>query len=128
MIDPKRTIQIGIHGAQKFAHGWDYSREPGMRVLFMHEAKEISQDAVIAEAHHVVGTGPVYLSFDIDALDPAHANGTRIPKVGGFTHQQAAAGPSWPSRTGLCRRRFRPGPATFQPRPSDSPHGRDLNV
>ncbi|MDA9975708.1 arginase family protein [Alphaproteobacteria bacterium] len=84
-----------------------------MRVLFMHDAKEISPDAVIAEAHHVVGTGPVYSSFDIDALDPAHAACTRIPKVGGFTHQQAAADPSWSSRTGLCRRRFGPVPPPF---------------
>lgn len=89
VIDPKRTIQIGIRGAQNFTDGWDYSRDVGMRVLFMHEAEEIGIDAVIAEARRVVGAGPVYLSFDIDALDPVHAPGTGTPEIGGFTSREA---------------------------------------
>jgi guanidinopropionase len=89
VIDPKRTIQIGIRGAQNFTDGWDYSRESGMRVVFMHEAEEIGPDAVIAEARRVVGDGPVYLSFDIDALDPVHAPGTGTPEIGGFTSREA---------------------------------------
>ena len=89
VIDPNRTIQIGIRGAQNFTDGWDYSRESGMRVLFMHEADEIGPDAIIAEARRVVGDGPVYLSFDIDALDPAQAPGTGTPEIGGFTTREA---------------------------------------
>jgi guanidinopropionase len=89
VIDPKRTIQIGIRGAQNFTDGWDYSNETGMRVIFMHEADEIGPDAIVAEARRVVGDGPVYLSFDIDALDPAHAPGTGTPEIGGFTPREA---------------------------------------
>lgn len=89
VIDPKRTIQIGIRGAQNFTDGWDYSRDSGMRVIFMHEAEEIGIDAIIAEARRVVGDGPVYLSFDIDALDPAQAPGTGTPEIGGFTSREA---------------------------------------
>jgi len=89
VIDPKRTVQIGIRGAQNFTDGWDYSHESGMRVLFMHEVEEIGIDATIAEARRVVGEGPVYLSFDIDALDPVHAPGTGTPEIGGLTTREA---------------------------------------
>jgi len=89
VIDPKRTIQIGIRGAQNFTDGWDYSRDAGMRVLFMHEIEEIGVDAAVAEARHVVGDGPVYLSFDIDALDPVYAPGTGTPEIGGLTSREA---------------------------------------
>jgi guanidinopropionase len=89
VIDPKRTIQIGIRGAQNFTDGWEYSRDAGMRVLFMHEIEEIGIDETIAEARRVIGTGPVYLSFDIDALDPVHAPGTGTPEIGGLTSREA---------------------------------------
>lgn len=89
VIDPKRTVQIGIRGAQNFTDGWDYSRDVGMRVLFMHDVEEIGIDATITEARRVVGEGPVYLSFDIDALDPVHAPGTGTPEVGGLTSREA---------------------------------------
>jgi guanidinopropionase len=89
LIDPKRTVQIGIRGAQNTTQGWDYSHETGMRVMFMEEVDAMGIDAVIAEARRVVGDGPVYLSFDIDSIDPAFAPGTGTPEVGGLTSLQA---------------------------------------
>ncbi|OBA00490.1 agmatinase [Halomonas sp. G11] len=89
LIDPERTVQIGIRGAQNTTQGWDYSRETGMRVMFMEEVDALGIDAVIAEARRVVGDGPVYLSFDIDSIDPAFAPGTGTPEVGGLTSLQA---------------------------------------
>jgi guanidinopropionase len=89
VIDPKRTIQIGIRGAQNFTDGWDYSHATGMRVIFMHEAEELGPAGIIAEARRVIGDGPVYLSFDIDALDPVYAPGTGTPEIGGFTTREA---------------------------------------
>ena len=89
LVDPKRTVQIGIRGAQNSTEGWDYSSETGMRVLFMHEVEEMGIEAVIEEARRVVGEGPVYLSFDIDSLDPAFAPGTGTPEAGGLTSREA---------------------------------------
>ena len=85
LIDPRRTVQIGIRGAQNSTEGWDYSASTGMRVIFMDEVARIGIDAVAEEARRVVGNGPTYLSFDIDSLDPAFAPGTGTPEVGGFT-------------------------------------------
>ena len=85
LIDPERTVQIGIRGAQNSSEGWDYSESSGMRVLFMDEVTHMGIDAVAEEARRVVGTGPSYLSFDIDSLDPAFAPGTGTPEVGGLT-------------------------------------------
>ena len=89
LLDPKRTIQIGIRGAQTSSEGWDYSRDIGMRVIFIEEFNQIGVEAAIAEARRVVGDGPTYLSFDIDSLDPVYAPGTGTPEVGGLTTIQA---------------------------------------
>lgn len=89
LIDPRRTVQIGIRGAQTVTDGWDFSRECGMRVIFMHEVARMGIDEVIAETRRVVGDGSVYLSFDIDGLDPAFAPGTGTPEIGGLTTLEA---------------------------------------
>ena len=88
-IDPKRTVQIGIRGAQNTLEGWDYSLEGGMRVVFIEEFEEIGVEGVIEETRRVVGDGPTYLSFDVDALDPAFTPGTGTPEVGGITTREA---------------------------------------
>ena len=89
LLDPKRTVQIGIRGAQNSDEGWIYSLESGMRVIFMEELTELGVDAVIAEARRVVGDGPTYISFDVDGLDPVYAPGTGTPEVGGLTTIEA---------------------------------------
>lgn len=91
LIDPRRTIQIGIRGAQNTAEGWDYSLEKGMRVVFMEEFAELGVQRVIDEARRVAGGGPVYLSFDVDGLDPVYAPGTGTPEIGGITTIEAQA-------------------------------------
>ena len=85
VLDPERTVQIGIRGSLNDPDQWRFSHEHGMRVIPMHEAHDIGLEAVIEEAHRVVGEGPTYLSFDIDALDPSFAPGTGTPEIGGFT-------------------------------------------
>jgi guanidinopropionase len=89
LIDPRRTIQIGIRGAQTTTEGWDFSRDSGIRVLFMHEIEEMGVGAVIEEARRTVGDGPIYITFDVDGLDPAYAPGTGTPEVGGLTTREA---------------------------------------
>lgn len=85
LIDPLRTIQIGIRGAQNSTEGWDYSASSGMRVVFMGEVNRVGVDAVAQEAKRIVGDRPTYISFDIDSIDPAFAPGTGTPEVGGLT-------------------------------------------
>lgn len=89
VLDPKRTVQIGIRGPQNVFDGWDFSIKSGMRVIFMEEFTELGVDAVIAEAQSVVGNGPTYISFDVDGLDPVYAPGTGTPEIGGITTVEA---------------------------------------
>ncbi len=89
VLDPERTIQIGIRGAAGYI--WEFSDMAGMTVI---EAKDITAlgiDTIIERARAVVGDGPTYLSFDIDSLDPAFAPGTGTPEVGGLTTREALA-------------------------------------
>lgn len=91
VLDPKRTVQIGIRGAQNITDGWDFSEQSGMRVIFMEEFTEMGVGAVIDEARRVVGDGPTYISFDVDGLDPVYAPGTGTPEIGGITTIEAQA-------------------------------------
>ncbi len=91
LLDPQRTVQIGIRGAQNSEEGWTFSLESGMRVIFIEEFARLGVEAVIAEARRVVGEGPTYISFDVDSLDPAFAPGTGTPEVGGMTTIEAQA-------------------------------------
>ena len=89
LIDPQRTVQIGIRGAQNVTDGWDYSEQHGMRLVFMHELAERGIESVLEQTRAIVGGGPVYLSFDIDGIDPAFAPGTGTPEIGGLTTLEA---------------------------------------
>ncbi len=89
LIDPKATIQIGIRGTQNLSEGWDYSKACGMRVVFCEELHDKGPEAIAQEAAALVGDRPVYLSFDIDSLDPVYAPGTGTPEIGGMTTHQA---------------------------------------
>ena len=89
VLDPKRTIQIGIRGGQNFMDGIEFSQDQGMRVVFMDEFSSLGVDKVIEEARKVVGEGRTYISFDVDGLDPVYAPGTGTPEVGGITTLEA---------------------------------------
>jgi len=89
VLDPKRTIQIGIRGGQNFMDGIEFSKSHGMRVVFIEEFAELGVDRVIEEARRVVGEGRTYISFDVDGLDPVYAPGTGTPEVGGITTLEA---------------------------------------
>jgi len=89
LIDPEHTIQIGIRGSAEFL--WEFSYEAGMTVIHAEEFERMGVDEVIARARDVVGDLPVYISFDVDALDPAFAPGTGTPETGGLTPREAQA-------------------------------------
>jgi guanidinopropionase len=89
LIDPARTSQIGIRGSLYAADMWKYSHEAGMRLMLIEEIEDRGWRACIDEAVARAGDGPVYVSFDIDALDPAFAPGTGTPEAGGLTMREA---------------------------------------
>jgi guanidinopropionase len=91
LLDPKRTIQIGIRGAQNSEESWQGSEDAGIRVMYMEEFTSLGIEATLDEVRRVVGQGPTYISFDIDCLDPAFAPGTGTPEIGGLTTIQAQA-------------------------------------
>ncbi|MGL4974522.1 MAG: agmatinase [Bosea sp. (in: a-proteobacteria)] len=89
VLDPERTIQIGIRGGAEYL--WEFSYESGMTVIHADEVDRMGLDAVISKALDVIGDGPTYVSFDVDSLDPAFAPGTGTPEVGGLTPREALA-------------------------------------
>jgi guanidinopropionase len=89
VLDPTRTIQIGIRGGQNFMDGINFSKSHGMRVMFIEEFADLGVERVIEEARRVVGDGRTYISFDVDGLDPVYAPGTGTPEVGGITTLEA---------------------------------------
>jgi len=89
LLDPTRVIQIGIRGTTNDPDMWGFSQRSGMRVLGMDEFHDQGWRFAAEEARRVVGSGPAYLSFDIDSLDPAHAPGTGTPEAGGITALEA---------------------------------------
>ena len=88
-LDPERCIQIGIRGSAELLY--EFSYESGMTVIHAEEIDTMGVSAVVAKAREVVGGGPFYISFDVDALDPAFAPGTGTPEVGGLTPREAQA-------------------------------------
>ncbi|NLH82691.1 MAG: agmatinase [Phyllobacteriaceae bacterium] len=87
VLDPTKTIQIGIRGASEYI--WEFSTDSGMTVVHAEEVPRLGIEAIVAKARAVVGDAPVYLSFDVDCLDPAFAPGTGTPEVGGLTTREA---------------------------------------
>jgi agmatinase len=87
VLDPRRTIQIGIRGPAEYL--WEFSYDSGMTVVHAEELTGLGIPAVIERARVVAGDGPTYVSFDIDSLDPAFAPGTGTPEVGGLTTREA---------------------------------------
>ena len=89
LLDTSRVIQIGLRGTGYAADDFDWPRRQGFRVVPAEECWHRSLAPLMEEVRAQMGTGPVYLSFDIDSLDPAFAPGTGTPEIGGLTTMQA---------------------------------------
>lgn len=89
LLDGPRVVQIGVRGTGYAADDFDWSRQQGFRVVPAEECWHRSLAPLMSEVKDQLGAGPVYLSFDIDGLDPAYAPGTGTPEVGGLTTAQA---------------------------------------
>ena len=89
LIDPHRTWQIGLRGTGYTAEDFDWARDQGFTVVQAEELWHRSATPLIEQARAALGDGPVYLTFDIDSLDPGFAPGTGTPEIGGLTPIQA---------------------------------------
>lgn len=89
LLDPTRVIQIGIRGTTNDPDMWGFSQRSGMRVLGMDELHDKGWRYAAEEARRIIGSGPTYLTFDIDSLDPSQAPGTGTPEAGGITALEA---------------------------------------
>lgn len=90
LLDGNRVVQIGLRGTGYSADEFDWSTEQGFRVVPAEECWYKSLTPLMAEVREKVGNGnaPVYLSFDIDGIDPAFAPGTGTAEIGGLTSPQ----------------------------------------
>jgi agmatinase len=84
-VDPTRYAQIGLRGYWPGEEEFAWQRERGISAYFMHDVRDRGIRAVVADAIAAVGPGPVFLSVDVDVLDPAYAPGTGTPEPGGMT-------------------------------------------
>ncbi|MBA4709669.1 agmatinase [Aquitalea aquatica] len=84
-----RVVQIGLRGSGYAAEDFDWARRQGFRVVPAEECWNRSLQGLMQEVRQQLGAGPVYLSFDIDGIDPAFAPGTGTPEVAGLTSVQA---------------------------------------
>jgi guanidinobutyrase len=89
LLDCNRVVQIGLRGTGYEADDFDWCRRQGFRVVQAEECWNRSLTPLMEEVRARVGTGPVYLTFDIDGIDPAYAPGTGTPEIGGLTVPQA---------------------------------------
>jgi agmatinase len=84
-VDPRRYVQIGLRGYWPGEREFAWQAERGITSFFMHDLRELGIDEVVRRTVGIVGEGPVFLSVDVDVLDPAFAPGTGTPEPGGMT-------------------------------------------
>ncbi|WP_102223775.1 agmatinase [Acidimangrovimonas sediminis] len=89
LLDPARVVQIGIRGTTYDHEDRDFAKAVGIRIIPIEEFHARTMEDVMEEARAIAGSGPTYVSYDIDFVDPAYAPGTGTPEVGGPTSWQA---------------------------------------
>jgi len=89
LIDGNKMVQIGLRATGYSAEDFDWSRNQGVRVVPAEECWHKSLEPLMAEVREQIGADtPVYLSFDIDGLDPSVAPGTGTPEPAGLMASQ----------------------------------------
>lgn len=89
LLDGDRVVQIGLRGTGYAADDFDWPREQGFQVVTAEECWHKSLTPLMEEVRKKIGDGPVYISFDIDGIDPAYAPGTGTVEIAGLTVPQA---------------------------------------
>ncbi|HQT62905.1 MAG: agmatinase [Acidocella sp. 20-57-95] len=89
LLDCHRVVQIGLRGTGYSAEEFDWGRNHGFKVIQAEACWHQSLTPLMQTLTAHLGAGPVYLTYDIDSLDPAYAPGTGTPEIGGLTIPQA---------------------------------------
>jgi agmatinase len=84
-VDPRRYVQVGLRGYWPGRAEFDWQEERGIRHFLMRDVRERGIAAVVEDALEKMGSGPVFLTVDVDVLDPAFAPGTGTPEPGGMS-------------------------------------------
>jgi agmatinase len=87
-VDPKRYVQIGLRGYWPGPPEFEWQRAKGITSYFMHDVRREGIEPVVERTIEILGEGPVFLTVDVDVLDPAFAPGTGTPEPGGMTPLQ----------------------------------------
>jgi agmatinase len=98
-VDPERYVQIGLRGYWPGPAEFDWQAAKGITSFFAHDVRELGIEEVVGRTIGIVGKGPVFLSIDIDVLDPAFAPGTGTPEPGGLTSAELL----WAARSVAAR-------------------------
>ncbi len=90
-VRPERFVQVGLRGYWPDEETFAWMERQGMRSIFMHDVMRMGVDAAIDEAVRVAseGTSGIFISFDIDVVDPGEAPGTGTPESGGMLPREA---------------------------------------
>jgi agmatinase len=91
LIEPGASIQAGLRGSLYGAEDLESSRELGFGVLPCEQLRTLGPGGFASLVRERAGTRPVFISFDVDVLDPAFAPGTGTPEVGGLSTAEALA-------------------------------------
>jgi agmatinase len=89
LLRPERSIQVGMRGSIYDAGDWEDARELGFDLVPTDTVRKLGIEETIARIHERVGDAKLYVSFDVDFVDPAFAPGTGTPEIGGFTSREA---------------------------------------
>ncbi len=91
LVDVAHTLQVGIRGPLFSERDMEDVRALGIAILPMDAIVDYTVEQIAAAIHARVGSAPVFLTFDVDGVDPAFTPGTGTPEIGGFTSQQMMA-------------------------------------
>ena len=89
LVDPRRFVQVGIRGPIYGEDDFAFQNERGVTVVDIERAAREGVERTVELVRRTLGSGQSYLTFDIDAVDPAFAPGTGTPEVGGLTSHEA---------------------------------------
>jgi agmatinase len=91
LIDPGASVQAGLRGSLFEDGDLESARELGFAVIPCDQLRTLGPGGYASLARERIGTRPVFISFDVDVLDPAFAPGTGTPEVGGLSTAEALA-------------------------------------
>jgi guanidinopropionase len=88
VVDPKRSVQIGLRGSQYSLDANRFAEDAGIAMIYQHQFEDLGPKAVVEEIRKRAGSGSMYFSIDIDGLDPSACPGTGYPEPGGLTMRE----------------------------------------